>query len=95
MHLTLCCASVIPYVHVVVGLENPFVAYIQVMSESVACALEFLDNDGTQQTAFHPDGGQIFWLPKCEEPKHGCAEEKGEYRPNDEYLKVSITPMLT
>ena len=51
----------------------------QVMSESVASALEYLNNDATQQTRLHPNGWQIFSLHECEKPNDGSDEEKGEH----------------
>ena len=69
---------------------------VQVMSESVASALEFVDNDTTQQTRLfiRMIDSQIFDLLNVKGPQVAKLKRKDSLapytRPSDERFKVSI-----
>ena len=65
------------------------------MSESVACASEFMDNDCTQQTRiFIRMVDKLFDYLNVKSPKMALLKRKdsiGPYKsPNDEHFKVGI-----
>ena len=67
----------------------------QVMSESVACALEFMDNDSTQQTrVFIRMVDRFFDYLNVKSPKVALRKRKDSIAPyktpNDERFKVGM-----